>query len=72
MDLNNQVVSGTRFTFANSDLKWERAATFNAGVDATFLKNTLQVSFDYFNKLTSDILIRPAVTGSIWRNGGGL
>jgi TonB-linked SusC/RagA family outer membrane protein len=60
---NNQGVSGTRFTFANPDLKWERAATFNAGVDATFLKNTLQVSFDYFNKLTSDILIRPAVTG---------
>lgn len=60
---NNQAVSGTGFTFANPDLKWERAATFNAGVDATFLKNKLQVSFDYFNKLTSDILIPPAVTG---------
>lgn len=60
---NNQAVSGTGFTFANPDLKWERAATFNAGVDATFLNNKLQVSFDYFNKLTSDILIPPAVTG---------
>jgi TonB-linked SusC/RagA family outer membrane protein len=60
---NNQPVSGTSFTFANPDLQWERAATFNAGVDATFLKNNLQVSFDYFNKLTSDILIRPAVPG---------
>ncbi|KIC96160.1 membrane protein [Flavihumibacter solisilvae] len=60
---NNQPVSGTSFTFANPDLQWERAATFNAGVDATFLRNNLLVSFDYFNKLTSDILIRPAVPG---------
>lgn len=60
---NNQPVSGTGFTFANPDLRWEKAATFNAGVDATFLDNKLQVSFDYFNKLTSDILISPAIPG---------
>jgi TonB-linked SusC/RagA family outer membrane protein len=60
---NNAVVSGTGFTFANPDLRWEKAATFNAGVDATFLENKLTVSFDYFNKLTSDILIPPAVPG---------
>lgn len=60
---NNQPVSGTGFTFANPDLRWEKAATFNAGVDATFLDDKLQVSFDYFNKLTSDILIAPAIPG---------
>ncbi len=60
---NNQPVSGTGFTFANPDLRWEKAATFNAGVDATFLEDKLQVSFDYFNKLTSDILIPPAIPG---------
>jgi TonB-linked SusC/RagA family outer membrane protein len=60
---NNNVVSGTRLGFANPDLRWERAATFNIGLDATFLKNALTLSFDYFNKHTSDILIPPAVPG---------
>jgi TonB-linked SusC/RagA family outer membrane protein len=60
---NNQPVSGTGFTFANEDLQWERAATFNIGADGSFLANRLQVSFDYFSKLTSDILIKPAVPG---------
>jgi TonB-linked SusC/RagA family outer membrane protein len=60
---NNQAVSGVGFTFANPDLRWERAATLNIGADAGFLKNRLQVSFDYFNKLTSDILIPPALPG---------
>lgn len=60
---NNQIVAGTRLSLANPNLRWEKAATFNVGVDATFLKERLSVSFDYFNKLTKDILIRPAVPG---------
>ncbi|MBX3254284.1 MAG: TonB-dependent receptor [Chitinophagaceae bacterium] len=60
---NNVALSGTGFTFANPDLRWERAATFNAGVDAAFFQNRLQVNFDYFDKLTSDILIAPAIPG---------
>lgn len=60
---NNIPVSGTNFTFANPDLRWERAATFNIGVDAGFLNNSLLVNFDYFDKLTSDILIPPAIPG---------
>ncbi|UEG55191.1 TonB-dependent receptor [Mucilaginibacter daejeonensis] len=60
---NNTSVSGTGFAFANPDIRWERAATMNLGADATFLKNTLTVSLDYFNKHTRDILIPPAVPG---------
>lgn len=60
---NNVAVGGTGFTFANPDIRWERAATFNAGFDAGFLSNALTVSLDYFNKITSDILIPPAVPG---------
>src|SRR5690606_29390113 len=30
---NNEAVSGTGYDFANPDLKWERAATLNLGVD---------------------------------------
>lgn len=60
---NNVAVSGTDFTFANPDLSWEKAATFNAGIDADFFNKRLLVNFDYFNKLTRDILIAPAVPG---------
>ena len=60
---NNEVVSGTGFNFANPDIQWERAATFNAGLDTDFFKGALSVTFDYFNKVTSDILVPPQVPG---------
>jgi TonB-linked SusC/RagA family outer membrane protein len=60
---NNVSLTGTSFAFANPDIRWERAATLNLGADATFLKNTLTLSLDYFNKHTRDILIPPAVPG---------
>ena len=60
---NNTAVSGTGYNFANPDLQWERAATLNLGVDLDFFKKSLFVSFDWFNKITSDILVAPAVPG---------
>jgi len=58
---NNQAVSGTGFSFGNSELRWEESANFNIGADASFLKNKLYVSLDYFNKMTSNILLTPVV-----------
>lgn len=60
---NNTGVSGTGYNFANPDIQWERAATLNAGLDADFFKGALAFSFDYFNKVTSDILVPPQVAG---------
>ena len=60
---NNSGVSGTGYNFSNPDLQWERAATFNAGIEADFFKGALSFSFDYFNKVTSDILLPPQVPG---------
>jgi TonB-linked SusC/RagA family outer membrane protein len=60
---NNAPVAGTGFGLANPNLTWERAQTLNLGLDAALLRNRLSVSFDYFNKLTRDILIRPSVPG---------
>jgi TonB-linked SusC/RagA family outer membrane protein len=58
---NNQTVTGAGFTLGSEDLKWEKTRTLNLGFDATFLKNTLNVSFDYFYKRTVDILMKPVV-----------
>ena len=60
---DNKAVSGTGFNFANANIQWERAATFNAGIDADFFKGSLSFSFDYFHKVTSDILVPPQVPG---------
>ncbi|WP_217447740.1 TonB-dependent receptor [Maribellus comscasis] len=58
---NNNSVSGTGFDFGNSELQWEESANFNIGLDATFFQNKLYVSLDYFNKVTSNILLTPVV-----------
>jgi TonB-linked SusC/RagA family outer membrane protein len=55
---NNNVVGGAGYTLGNPDLTWEKAATFNIGFDASLLRRRLDISFDYFNKTTSDILYR--------------
>lgn len=58
---NNKTVSGAGFTMGLDDLSWERTKTFNVGVDATLLKGALNITFDYFYKRTSDILMKPLV-----------
>ena len=58
---NNASTPGTGYTYGNPLLGWERTATGNIGLDATFLKNKLYVSFDWFNKNTTDILMKPVV-----------
>jgi len=60
---NNSGVGGTGYNFANENLRWERAATFNIGADMDFFNGALSLSLDYFNKTTTDILVPPAVPG---------
>lgn len=40
----------------NPDLKWETTAQANFGIDMAFLNRRLRVSFDYYDKQTSDLL----------------
>lgn len=51
----------------SSDLTWEKVTTVNVGLDATFLKQRLDMSFDYYVRTTSDMLIKatyPDVLGT--------
>ncbi len=60
---------------ANPNLKWEQTEQTNFGLDFSSLNNRLNVSFDYYNKNTKDMLIRRdyiAVIGEggyYWYNG---
>jgi hypothetical protein len=54
-------VPGTGYTYGNPLLTWEKTATSNVGLEASFLKSRLNLTLDYFNQTTSDILLRPVV-----------
>ena len=58
---NNVPVTGAGFTLGAEDMTWEKTHTLNFGLDATFLRNSLTLSFDYFYKRTVDILMKPIV-----------
>src|SRR5262245_37482980 len=53
---NNSVVSDAGYNLGNPDLTWEKAATFNIGFDVSLLNKRLDLSYDWFDKTTSDIL----------------
>lgn len=62
----------------NADLKWEKTATTNIGVDFAILKSRLTGSLEVYNKNTTGMIysyaVNPALvpTGSIVANGGSM
>lgn len=45
-----------RINYNNPNLKWQSDRQYNAGLDVTLLKNALNITVDYFNKKTTDLL----------------
>ncbi len=43
--------------FANEALKWETSTQFDIGFDASLLEGKVDVTFDYYNKRSEDVLI---------------
>jgi len=61
----------------NLDIKWETSEQTDLGLDATFLNNRLNFTFDYYDKITRDWLVQapiPAVDGTNppYINGGNI
>jgi TonB-linked SusC/RagA family outer membrane protein len=50
--------------FASPYIKWESTKTSNIGIDAGFLHDKLNITIDYFNKKTSDLLLNVPIPGS--------
>ncbi|MCW3114312.1 MAG: TonB-dependent receptor plug, partial [Segetibacter sp.] len=65
---NSSVVAGfDTQAFGNPDAKWETTTQTNVGVDATILKGKLTLSFDWYNRVTSNMLYQvslPATQGT--------
>lgn len=55
----NQIQPGITLTsLANRDISWETTRIFDVGLDASFFRSRLNLTVDYFNKKTNDILYR--------------
>jgi TonB-linked SusC/RagA family outer membrane protein len=65
--LNNSFAPGKVISsFANSSLKWEKSDQLDLGLDLSTLNNKLTFTFEYYRKLTNDMLLPvsiPAVSG---------
>ena len=51
----------TATTIGNPDIHWEKTETLNLGLDLSFFKNRLNIGFELFSKLTTDMLLRVPV-----------
>ncbi|WP_108246907.1 SusC/RagA family TonB-linked outer membrane protein [Muricauda brasiliensis] len=48
----------------NPDLKWEKTATLNAGVDFRLFNNFFQGTFEYYKANTNDLLLDRSIAGT--------
>lgn len=59
----------------NANLRWEKAATLNFGLDFSLFNGYINGTFEYYNTRTSDLLVRKAVPAAsgyqrVWDNLG--
>jgi len=67
--LNDVLTNGVSpNAIANPDLRWEETSQTNIGIDAKVFKK-VSVTFDYFQKKTSDMLLGIAVPGYVGNAG---
>lgn len=53
----NTAASGVAVTnLGNDDLGWEKTSQLDLGVDVGFLNNRISFTYDYYNKVTTDLL----------------
>jgi TonB-linked SusC/RagA family outer membrane protein len=73
----NGVVNAALYpsSVGNPDLKWEKTTQYDGGIDLGLFKDRINLSVDYYNKLTSDMLLnvplpQSTTTGSVRQNYG--
>ena len=63
----NNVVQSTgvvAVNIPNPNLKWETTAQTNFGIDLKLLKDRVNFTFDWYNKITSDLLLQASIPPS--------
>jgi len=62
------VTGGLQTSIIDENIKWETSTSINLGLDATLFNKSVDLSLEYYNKETADVLVGvpiPASTGSI-------
>jgi TonB-linked SusC/RagA family outer membrane protein len=74
---NNTVssIGAVPTSLSNKDLKWETTTQSNIGLDLSFFNDRIDFTFDWYNKVTSDLLLRATLPtssgyGSAMKNVG--
>jgi TonB-linked SusC/RagA family outer membrane protein len=61
---NDEISVGTaEGALANPEIKWEKQKTFDVGMDFKLFDRKVDITVDYFNKRTEDLLLTPQVSG---------
>jgi TonB-linked SusC/RagA family outer membrane protein len=80
--VGSPTLGGSPFTamaqnrISNPDIKWEVTTQTDIGIDVSLLKGKVSLTADYFNKLTTDILVQVPLVSSLgvgqapYRNSG--
>lgn len=67
-------VSGwANYKVANQDIKWEEVHQADFGIDLSLLNNQLNITYDYYNRQTKDMLywkVVPLASGINWYHEG--
>lgn len=53
----NKGIGAVPITIGNPDLKWERTLTYNAGIDINLFHNRVDITLDYYKKITDNLLL---------------
>ncbi|GAA4795727.1 TonB-dependent receptor [Olivibacter ginsenosidimutans] len=69
--VDQQLVNGaTQVKIVNSDLRWEKSAQVNIGLDALFLHNRLGMTIEYYNTKSTDVLTAMPISMTTGNQGG--
>ncbi len=69
---NNQPAQiGYMGQYPNPDIKWETNKLFNIGIDASFLNRRLDLTVEYYNRRSEDLLTNVTIPGTTGINNGG-
>lgn len=56
--------NGTESVWGNPDISWEKVRITDLGFDMSLFNNKFALTFDYYDKLTTDMLMRPMIPPS--------
>ncbi len=70
--IDDELVFGTAVgAISNPEIRWEEQKTLDVGFDAKFFNNSLDLTVDYFNRRTKDLLVTAPVSGILGASAPG-